>query len=104
MAVATEQYARSPKTVLLNLTLVSARVRNISAFTIFGLNRTRLMRVEYWRPTPASDRPIDAYSDRQVTVKGEPARLDPRSWAASWKSGRPVMCLGPTKRGERIGR
>ena len=25
MAVATEQYARSPKTVLLNLTLVSAR-------------------------------------------------------------------------------
>jgi hypothetical protein len=104
MAVAAEQHARSPKIVLLNFTLVSARGRNISAFTIFGLNRTRLMRVEYLRPAPGTYGAIDDYSDRQVTVKGEPARLDPRSWAPSWKPGRPVMCLGSTKRGESIGR
>jgi hypothetical protein len=100
MAVAAEQYAGSPKTVLLNLTLVSARGRNISAFTVFGLNRTRLMPVEYLRPTPAFYGAVDDYLDHQVTVRAEPARLDPRSW----KPGRSVMCLGSTKRGESIGR
>ena len=59
---------------------------------MFDLNRTGLICVEYLRSTPAS---YGDYSDRQVIATEEPACLDPRWWAPSWKPGRLVMCLGP---------